>query len=111
MPAFADFIDYFSRIYDVSPVFVAWPAPYDWSWIYWYLMKYNDGVSPFGFSGAVNMKDVYSVKAGIPFKKVGKRNAYKKLGVKARPHTHNALDDAVEQAELWQAILEWNVSK
>lgn len=104
---FVQFADKLSIEHSASPVFVAWPAPFDWFWVYWYLMKYNNGNSPFGFSGAVNMKDVYSVKAGIPFKKVGKRNVYKALGVKARPHTHNALDDALEQAELWNAILTW----
>ena len=25
----------------------------------------------------------------------------------ARPHTHNALDDAVEQAELFQNLFRW----
>ena len=86
------------------PVFVAWPAPFDWFWMYWYLMRFA-GESAFGFSGAINMKDWYAAKNGLPSKKVGKRKVYAALGIKPRPHTHNALDDAIEQAELWQTIL------
>lgn len=88
------------------PVFVGWPLTFDWFWLYWYLMKFNE-FSPFGFSGAIDMKSWYASKAKVPLRKVGKRKVYKELGKKARPHTHNGLDDALEQAELWQALLVW----
>ena len=104
MRDFNTFVRRVAQTHDASPVFVAWPAPFDWFWTYWYLMKFA-GNSAFGFSGAINMKDWYAAKAGIPSKKVGKRKVYSQLGVTARPHTHNALDDATEQAELWQSIL------
>jgi len=102
MSEFDTWVKHHAGVY--KPTFVAWPAPFDWFWIYWYFMKFN-GSSPFGFSGAINMKDEYAARAGMINSKVGKRKVYSHLGVTARPHTHNALDDAIEQADLWQAIL------
>lgn len=87
-------------------IFVGWPLSYDWMWIYWYLMKYN-GSSPFGFSGAIDMKSWYSAKTGLTMNKVNKRMVYKALKQTPRKHTHNALDDAKEQGELWQHLVAW----
>lgn len=93
--------------FGARPIFVGWPASYDWTWLYWYMMTYG-GVSPFGFSGAIDMKTWYAAKSGLQFNKFGKRDVYKALGVKPRPHTHNALDDAREQAVLWQNLIGWS---
>ncbi len=87
------------------PVLVAYPAVFDFPWLHWYFMTFT-GSCPFGFSGCLDIKTMYAVKAGVPLG----------LAVKARmpaalrpehPHTHHALDDAVEQAELFANLMEW----
>jgi len=57
-----------------KPTFVGYPAAYDFMFVYWYLIRFTGG-SPFSHSA---------------------------LGP-AR-HTHVALDDAIEQGELWLAM-------
>lgn len=88
------------------PVLVAYPAAYDWPWVSAYLSRYAAGGSPFGFSGVLDMKTMYAVKAGVRIGKAVKRRMPAQL-LSNRPHTHNALDDAVEQAELFANLMEW----
>lgn len=93
------------RAAGVRPVFVGWPLSYDWMWIYWYLMQYNES-SPFGHSSAIDMKTWYAARADAMLRTVGKREVKKRIGVTSGvPHTHNALDDAIEQGEVWQYLL------
>lgn len=89
-------------------VFVAYPLPYDWMWIYWYLMTYA-GRSPFGHSSALDAKTMLAVKMDRLVRFIGKRSIPKSL-MSNRRHTHNALDDAKEQAELFINLLRWNPS-
>jgi hypothetical protein len=107
MTRFNHFVEDRSKLYDARPIFVGWPLSYDWMWIYWYLMKYA-GESAFGFSGAIDMKTWVAAKSNNNKKLSGKRAVYKALGVAPRPHTHNALDDAIEQGELWQHLINWD---
>lgn len=88
-------------------IFVGWPLTFDWLWIYWYLMKFN-GSSPFGFSGAIDMKSWYAARAGVTLAQTNKGQVYSATGAKRLPHTHNALDDAKEQGVLWQSLAEWS---
>jgi hypothetical protein len=88
------------------PVFVAYPASFDWPWVAAYLGRYAAGVSPFGFSGVLDVKTMYVVKAQVRIGKAAKRAMPEEL-LSSRPHTHHALDDAVEQAELFANIWEW----
>lgn len=87
-----------------KPVFVGWPLSYDWMWMYWYMMKYAS-VSPFGHSSAIDMKTWFSAKTNIPLNEVRRKNVYKHLNLKPLPHTHNALDDAREQGQVWQSLI------
>jgi hypothetical protein len=32
-------------------VFVAYPLGFDWMFLYWYLVRFSESGSPFGFSG------------------------------------------------------------
>jgi hypothetical protein len=89
------------------PVFVAYPASFDWPWVAAYLERYVPGASPFGFSGVLDMKTMYVLKAGVRIGKSAKRAMPKEL-LSTRPHTHHALDDAVEQAELFANLWEWS---
>lgn len=88
------------------PVFVAYPAAFDWTWVSVYLQRFGTGDSPFGFSGVVDMKTMYLVKAGVRIGKAAKRAMPAQL-LSTREHTHNALDDAIEQADLFANLFEW----
>lgn len=91
------------------PLFVAYPASFDWLFIYWYLQHF--GVeSPFGFSGVRDLKEMYATKANVPFSKASKRHMPKHLLKSDAPHTHHALDDAIGQGHLCMNILEWSPS-
>ncbi len=91
---------------DAMPVFVAYPLSFDWMWMYWYFIRYAATGSPFGHSRCLDMKTMYSVKSGAVLSRSTKRYMPKHL-LSKRPHTHNALDDAVEQAELCQQLMTW----
>jgi hypothetical protein len=88
------------------PVFVAYPASFDWNWVSTYLARYAPE-NPFGFSGVLDMKTMYIVKAGVRIGKAAKRAMPAHL-LSTRPHTHNALDDAIEQADLFANLFEWS---
>lgn len=90
---------------DSLPVLAAYPLSFDWMWIYWYFMKFT-GTSPFGHSRCIDIKTLYAAKAGVPIGQATKRQMPGHLMSK-RPHTHNALDDAKEQAELLQNLMAW----
>ncbi|MEU5250015.1 exonuclease, partial [Streptomyces asoensis] len=61
---------------------------------------------PFGHSGCLDMKTLYAARAGVPLRSVAKRTMPARL-LPRRPHTHHALDDAVEQAELLANLMAW----
>ncbi|MDX3529157.1 exonuclease [Streptomyces sp. ID05-39B] len=88
-----------------QPVMCGYPASYDWTFLYWYLIRFT-GESPFGHSGCLDMKTLYATKAGVPLRAVAKRSMPAEL-LPRRRHTHHALDDAVEQAELFAHLMAW----
>jgi hypothetical protein len=87
------------------PVVVAYPACYDWMFLYWYLIRFT-GESPFGHSGCLDLKTLYATKADVPLGAAVKRRMPSHL-LSQRPHTHHALDDAIEQAELCANLMQW----
>ncbi|MFJ1809260.1 MULTISPECIES: exonuclease [unclassified Streptomyces] len=105
-PALARFTDWVREVSgDAQPVMCGYPASYDWTFLYWYLIRFT-GESPFGHSGCLDMKTLYATKAGLPLRAVAKRTMPAHL-LSRRPHTHHALDDAVEQAELLANLMAW----
>ncbi|MFE5921243.1 exonuclease [Streptomyces sp. NPDC056468] len=90
---------------DAQPVMCGYPASYDWTFLYWYLIRFT-GASPFGHSGCLDMKTLYVTKAGLPLRAVAKGTMPREL-LSRRRHTHHALDDAVEQAELFANLMAW----
>jgi hypothetical protein len=88
------------------PVLVAWPLAYDWLFLQWYFLRFATDGSPFGFSSGLDMKTLFWRHSGGVVDAAGKEDLPPELRPSA-PHTHNALDDAVEQAEifvrLWRA--------
>lgn len=100
-----DWLDQVSAQHRARPVFVAYPLGFDWLFTYWYQVSFTGG-SPFGHSGHLDVKTMFATKAGVGVRTVGKRTMPQHLH-STRRHTHHALDDAVEQAELFCNIAEW----
>jgi len=86
-------------------VFCAYPLGFDWLFFYWYLMRYNIE-SPFGHSNHVDIKTLYMAKANVNIGRSIKRHMPEALK-SSQKHTHYALDDAIEQGELFANIMEW----
>lgn len=89
-----------------EPVLVAYPLSFDWTWLYWYFIKFNDGVSPFSHSRCFDIKTALAVKSKKPISGAGRSNVPQVLRSTTN-HTHNAKDDAIEQAEIFANIFEW----
>ena len=87
------------------PVMVGYPIVFDWMFMHWYFVRYI-GRSPFGFSGALDMKTIYQQKARLPLDRAGRDDLPPALR-SSRAHTHNACDDAIEQAEIFARLFEW----
>jgi hypothetical protein len=90
---------------DGRPVFASFSS-WDWMFVFYYLVRYGGG-SPFGHS-SLDMKSLYMGKYGTDWRAtskgaIAKVRPYLLEGL--GPHTHNALDDAREQAALMRRIL------
>ena len=90
---------------DGRPVIVAYPAVFDWMFLYWYLLRFT-GDSVFGHSGCLDIKTLYAIRAGVPIGAAVKRRMPATCSPSGR-HTHHALDDAIEQAELFANLMAW----
>ncbi|MDG9671284.1 exonuclease [Hahella sp. CR1] len=89
-----------------KPVFVGYPASYDFMFVYWYLMKFT-GESPFSHS-ALDIKSYAMAVLKTPFRETAKRKMPQHW-FDPLPHTHVALDDAIEQGALFCNILQENL--
>jgi len=85
-----------------KPVFVGYPAGFDFLFVYWYLIRFA-GESPFSFS-ALDVKSFAMAVLGTGYRETTKRNMPKRW-FDPLPHSHKALDDAVEQGALFCNIL------
>lgn len=91
---------------NARPVLVAYPLSFDWAWLYWYFVQFAKNGSPFGYSRCFDIKTALAVKAGIPISEAGRSRLPLPL-TSRHEHTHNALDDAIEQAEIFANVFEW----
>ncbi|CAM5327780.1 3'-5' exonuclease [Streptomyces griseomycini] len=105
MREFADWVRVAGTEAGAQPVMCGYPASYDWTFLYWYLIRFT-GESPFGHSGCLDMKTLYAARAGLPLRAVAKGTMPREL-LSRRRHTHHALDDAIEQAELFANLMTW----
>jgi hypothetical protein len=85
-----------------NPVFVAYPVLFDAMFIYWYLIKFA-GESPFSHS-ALDIKTMAMTVLKTTYRDSSKKNMPKEW-FDDLPHTHVALDDAIEQGALFCNIL------
>lgn len=85
------------------PVFVGFNAGFDWAFVNWYFHKFLDD-NPFGIGG-VDVKAYYMGFSGSAW---GETTSSKLPGwlQPSRAQTHNALDDARAQAEIFGKLLE-----
>lgn len=88
------------------PVLVAYPLSFDWTWLYWYFVRFASQGSPFSYSGCFDVKTAVAVKGGLSVAQAGRSRLIAELR-SSRPHTHHALDDALEQAEIFANVFEW----
>ena len=99
MIAFRDWIRSAAR--SARPVFVGFNATFDWAFINFYFHTYL-GENPFGFGG-VDIKSYYMGMSGSTWE--NSRSSRIPAELKGRsPHTHNALADAIEQAEMFRRM-------
>lgn len=90
-------------------VLVAYPLAYDWMWLHWYFERFADG-SPFGHGSSLDIRSFYMGAAGTIMDASGKAAMPPGL-IPEAPHTHDALDDAREQAELFANVFAWALAR
>ncbi len=85
-----------------KPVFVGYPAGFDFMFVTWYLLRFA-GESPFGFS-ALDIKTYAMALLKTSYLQTTKPHMPKRW-FDGHPHTHVALDDAIEQGTLFCNML------
>lgn len=88
------------------PVFLGWPASWDFMWVYWYIVRFT-GERPF----RENALDVRSYAMGMrksEFRLTSRTYLPKRWFDANLSHTHVALDDALEQGALFCNMLAEN---
>ena len=91
-----------------KPVFVAYPAGFDFLFVYWYLMRFVSE-SPFSHS-ALDMKSFAMAVLGTDYRDSTKKNMPRRW-FDDLPHSHVALDDAIEQGALFCNMLKESRSR
>jgi DNA polymerase III epsilon subunit-like protein len=85
-----------------KPVFVGFNASFDWAFVNWYFYKFLNK-NPFGIGG-IDIKAFYMGLAGVTWDQTRSSQLPPEFQTKLE-HTHNALDDARSQADIFQKIL------
>jgi hypothetical protein len=85
-----------------KPVFVGYPAAFDFLFVYWYLIRFA-GESPFSHS-ALDIKSYAMALLGTEYRESVKRNMPARW-FDPLSHTHVALDDARGQGALFCNML------
>ncbi len=83
------------------PVFVAFNAPYDWMFVQWYFHAFLGG-SPFGAS-ALCIKAYYMGMMDCSWSETSLSRIDPRF-LSDLPHTHRALDDALQQADMFRRM-------
>ena len=100
--AMADYVRWLDAL-PGKPVFAGFPASFDFLFVYWYLMRFA-GRSPFSFA-ALDIKTMAMVVLGKEYRHCTKKNLPRRWFDDHLPHSHVALDDAIEQGALFCNIL------
>ncbi|KGT48198.1 MULTISPECIES: exonuclease domain-containing protein [Acinetobacter] len=86
-----------------TPIFVGLNASFDWSFMNYYFHKYT-GNNPFGVA-ALDLKSMYLGAFGSTWLETRAKNMIEVLNPESRGN-HNALQDAIFQAELFRLIMD-----
>jgi len=106
--AMTSYVDWVGKM-PGRPVFVGYPATFDFLFVYWYLRRFV-GESPFSFS-ALDIKSYSMAVLRTPFRDTTKKNMPKRWFQGLPKHTHVAVDDAIEQGALFCRILQENLNR
>ena len=87
------------------PIFVALNAPFDWMFVHDYFIRYL-GRDPFGHS-ALDIKAVFMGTSRLPWCSANSNELHQRY-YQGVPLTHNALQDAIDQAIIFEHILREN---
>lgn len=88
---------------DCTPVFIGLNAPFDWSFVNYYFIRYR-GENPFGFT-AVDIKALFMGAHRCSWRETRSSNIKSVTGAQGAGN-HTALDDARYQAELFRRVRE-----
>jgi len=100
--AMAEYVRWLDAL-PARPVFVGYPAAFDFLFVYWYLIKFA-GRSPFSHS-ALDLKTMAMVLLGKEYRETSKKSMPRRWFEGAPHHSHVALDDAIEQGLLFCNML------
>jgi len=88
------------------PVFLAYPATFDFSWCLAYGTKFAPELWKFAFAG-FDMQSYAAALLNVPFSQARAKNWPKEWRAGTSTHTHIALDDAIEQAKQFIEMRKW----
>ena len=91
------------------PVLVAYPLSFDWMFLHWYWVRFT-GDSPFSHSSCLDIKTLHQQHTGAVLDRLRKSEPPPDVAP-TRPHTHHALDDAIEQGELFANLFERSLAR
>jgi DNA polymerase III epsilon subunit-like protein len=97
-----DFAAWVRSMCDGTPVFVGFNAAFDWGFVNWYFLRYGDTPNPFGVS-PLDVKSYYAGLSGCAWGDTRSSRIPDRFK-SAKRHTHDALDDALEQAETFRRM-------
>lgn len=101
--AMPEFVNWVKKIAgNNNPVFVGFPAGFDFTFMYYYMIAFA-GHSPFSFSG-IDIKTMAMTMLKKDYRSCVKRS-FPKHWFSKSPHTHIALDDAIEQGKMFCNML------
>ena len=100
--AMAGFRDWLGSVAKAAtPVFVGFNATFDWAFVNFYFHQYL-GENPFGIGG-LDIKSYYMGLSGGTWEDTRSSRIAPEFASPS-PHTHQALDDAIEQAEMFRKM-------
>ncbi len=99
LPAYVDWVEKLPG----KPVFVAYPAGFDFTYMFWYMMRFAERC-PFSWS-ALDIKTLAFAMTGLPYRKGIKPSLPKLLIRRIAAYARRTRDDAIEQGALFCNML------
>jgi hypothetical protein len=99
MDGFRDWLR--AKTHGKQPILVGFNAAFDWSFVNWYLLTFGED-NPFGIS-ALDIKAYYAGMSGVEWDET-RSSKLPEMFRPMRVHSHDALADAIEQAEMFSRM-------